>query len=295
MQLELKQEIYDEIRSVCLDTARERETLPMEKMMDRLMDIEGVPMHFPYHHFILPAALLTQTAIGQERTEEELGEWLTLAEQRAKGVPGGSCGNCGNCGSAVGAGIFVSILSEASPHTRENWQWANEATGKALLRIADYPGPRCCKRTGYLALLEAVPYINEKFGLSLAIDPGLICKYSRKNPDCLEEGCPFCEENPRNREEGFPIRVPEALMPRPERFRDCDCMHHPVDLTEKKGVIHWMRTEGDRVRKGDVLCEGEVDKKIIEICAEVDGVLASQIVYEDEVFTAGTVLGYIRA
>ena len=37
---------------------------------------------------------------------------------------------------------------------RESWQWANEVVGKCLLRIASYRGPRCCKRTLFLAVQE---------------------------------------------------------------------------------------------------------------------------------------------
>jgi hypothetical protein len=31
--------------------------------MEAMMDLSFVPMHYPYHHYILPAALLTASAI----------------------------------------------------------------------------------------------------------------------------------------------------------------------------------------------------------------------------------------
>ena len=71
------------------------ETLSCEKALMKLMDMDGIPMHCPYHHFIMPAALLTVTAVQEKRDRQELTDWLETAEERAKTVPPGFCGNCG--------------------------------------------------------------------------------------------------------------------------------------------------------------------------------------------------------
>ena len=92
----------------------------------------------------------------------------------------------------------------------------------------------------------------------------------------------------------MPILVPERMMPRPDSDRDCECMHRPVEITETSGVIHWMKRDGEEVRKGELLAEGEIDKKIIEFYADMDGFLSKELL-DEEVFTYGTVLGYIRA
>ena len=39
---------------------------------------------------------------------------------RATDIKGGFCGFYGNCGAAVGTGIYVSIITGATPLTRES-------------------------------------------------------------------------------------------------------------------------------------------------------------------------------
>lgn len=294
MAFEIKQQVFDDLVRICYEVYNKKEVEPVNVVMDRLMNLEDLPIHCPYHHFIVPAALLTETAIMTDRSIDELDVWLEIAEERAKTVPGGFCGNCGTCGAAVGIGIFVSVYTEASPMTVENWQWANESTGRCLQRIASYPGPRCCKRTCYLALQEGVPYINEKCGLSLQIDPALVCTFSNRNPDCILSQCPFCKEHPRNTPEGYQIICPERKMPKPDPYKDCDCIHRPVELTESRGVIEWKVLDGDFVKKGELIAEGEINKLTIQFFAETDGILIKNIM-DGEVFTYGTVLGSIKA
>ncbi|MGC2872484.1 DUF5714 domain-containing protein [Ihubacter sp. mB4P-1] len=196
-KIDLKQEIFDSITEACLRMYRQGEMMTADQSLMRLMDLPGIPMHYPYHHYIMPAAFLTMAAIEDGSGEETLTGWLSQAEQRAKTVPGGFCGNCGSCGAGVGAGIFLSVYTGAAPVKRENWNLANEITGRCLIKIASYPGPRCCKRTLFLAAQECCAYIEDKLGLHIAVSPEIKCHYYKKNPDCLGEECPFFrkEEN----------------------------------------------------------------------------------------------------
>lgn len=294
MKFELKQEIYDELRKICMNMRVQQKEISATQMLIRLMDMQGLPMHCPYHHFIVPAALLTQAAILECKSEEELGAWLDKAEERAKTVPAGFCGECGTCGAAVGTGIFMSIYTSATPKSVESWQWANEITGNCLQKISSYPGPRCCKRTSFLAINEAVPYINDKLSLHLTVEPEQKCSYHHKNTECLEEKCPFYENRKKEKATIQAIIVEEEKMPRKDSKRICKCMNEPVKLGAKKGVLAWIKQEGESVKKGDLICEGEVEKKIVEFLAPCDGVLTEQVIKEGEVFTAGDVLGYVR-
>ena len=183
----MKDEVFTDMRAVCKSMYEEGKNLKAEEALMKLMNMEGMPMHCPYHHFIMPAALLCIAAIQEGKSWEELDNWLVLTEERAKTVPPGFCGNCGTCGAAVGIGIFISVYTGASPLSVENWQWANEGTGKSLIAISKYPGPRCCKRTSFLAAQEGVPYINEKCGLHMEISDDIKCRYHGKNAQCLEE------------------------------------------------------------------------------------------------------------
>lgn len=188
--INLKDEIFEEIQAVCLKEY-EKETIELSSLAMRLMDIEGIPMHYPYHHYIVPAVLLTAACKKTNRDREELDEMLDIAMARAKNVLGGFCGNYGACGSGIGTGIFMSVFTDTSPMSEKTWQWANEITGVSLQEIAKIPGPRCCKRTGYLAFQAAVPYVKEKLGIELDLDGQIKCKYHERNKECKKALCPF--------------------------------------------------------------------------------------------------------
>lgn len=192
--IELKQSVYDAIKVSCRNIFDAKKIVTVNEGFDALMRLEEIPMHCPYHHFILPAVMLTLAAIHEEKSKDELEAWLETAEERGKTVPGGFCGNCGTCGSAVGMGIFAAVYTGASPMTTDSWQVANETTGRSLIKIAEYPGPRCCKRTAYLAAIAAVPFINEKLGTGFSIDDKIKCEFSRFNAECLRGECPFFRE-----------------------------------------------------------------------------------------------------
>lgn len=192
--IELKDEIFEAITDTCLEIYNQGELIPIDEVQKKLMDVPGVPIHYPYHHYIQPAAFLTLTAIADEESEETLVEWLSKAEQRGRSVPGGFCGNCGACGGGVGIGIFLSVYTDAAPVKRNNWAMVNEGTGKALTHIATYPGPRCCKRVLFLGAQAGVEYAKEKLDLELPINEFIECHYYQKNPDCLGKECPFYKE-----------------------------------------------------------------------------------------------------
>lgn len=187
----LEERIFDELKDICLDVYGKQTMMTVDELMGLMMDHPEVPMHYPYHHFIMPAALLTLAAMEEKVQIEALEEMLMLAITRSKDILGGFCGNYGACGAGVGAGIFMSIYTDASPMAVKNWQWANEVTGIALQAISKVPGPRCCKRTAYLSLQAAVPYINEKLELHLSVNDHIQCKYYERNAQCKKSVCPY--------------------------------------------------------------------------------------------------------
>lgn len=295
MYYELKQEVYDSLKAICRKTLEQRKKRTINEMMMELMDLPGLPMHCPYHHFIVPAAFLTQAAVAEAKAPEELESWLDIAEERARTIAAGACGECGVCGAAVGCGIFVSIYTKATPKTEENWKWANTATAKGLEHLASYAGPRCCKRTCMLAAEAGVPYINETCGTAFTLMENWKCEYHHKNAECLESKCPYYEASgEKTMNSQIAIIVEHEKMPRKEPGRTCQCMNEPIDLQTKKGELTWVKQEGDKVREGELICEGEVEKKVVEFFAPCDGVLTQCCIGDGEVFQAGAVLGYIE-
>ena len=129
MAFMMKDEVFAAMREVCKRIYETGKMIKTEDALMELMNMEGILMHCPYHHFIMPAALLTLAAMEDGKSWEELDQWLSITEERARTVPPGFCGNCGACGAAVGVGIFISVYTGGSPLAEDNRQWANEGTG----------------------------------------------------------------------------------------------------------------------------------------------------------------------
>lgn len=116
-----------------------------------------------------------------------------LEEMRNRGtqVPGGICGLWGTCGAAVSTGIFISLITGASPLSGKEWGLCNEMTSRSLGAIAKTGGPRCCKRDSYTAILQAVDFVGEKFGIWMERPKKTVCGLYDRNEQCLKEKCPY--------------------------------------------------------------------------------------------------------
>ncbi len=154
-----------------------------------LMQHPAVAMHGPEHHFLVTAALLA--AYDNLHPNGDRAVKIQQARKRADGVRGGSCGLCGNCGAAVGTGIFISLITGATPLSKKEWQLSNRMTAESLLAIAEHGGPRCCKRDSFLALQSAQAFLQNHFGLLLEMTSPIHCDFHSLNKECLQSDCPF--------------------------------------------------------------------------------------------------------
>jgi hypothetical protein len=161
-------------------------TLAVTLMRDR-----RIKMHGPEHHFLVPAVLLAAYCNATGRSAEEKAALIAKARTRAEKVPGGWCGFAGNCGAGVGTGIFVSLVTGATPVSRDEWRLANLVTSESLRAIAGHGGPRCCKRDVFLALQAASDFIGRELGVTFPAEPSPRCEWSSLNRECLAEACPF--------------------------------------------------------------------------------------------------------
>lgn len=177
----------DSIMGLCLsETSRN----PLE-IIRRMMDLPFCHMHGPEHHIMVGSALLT--AYRNAGGEIDLEKALEQMQSRGRQVPGGICGFWGSCGAAVSTGIFVSIITGASPLAQESWGQSNLMTARSLQSIGTIGGPRCCKRNSYIAITEAVAFVRERFGVEM--DLGEIkCVHIGKNNQCIGKRCPFCRK-----------------------------------------------------------------------------------------------------
>jgi hypothetical protein len=174
----------DTIISLCLnETSKD----PVE-IIEKMMALPFCHMHGPEHHTMVGAALLT--AYHNAGGEVDLKNRLLAMLQRGRQVPGGVCGFWGACGAGISSGIFVSLITGASPLSQEAWGLSNLMTSKALGAIGEIGGPRCCKRDSYLAILCAVDFVKEHFGVEMERSAP-VCSHFTENNQCIGKRCPF--------------------------------------------------------------------------------------------------------
>ena len=176
----------DLIENYCITSKSED---PLELALT-LMRSPNVKMHGPEHHFLVPAVLLA-AYYNIKKDYKEKATKIRMAKKRSSQILGGFCGFYGDCGAAVGTGIFVSLITDATPLSVTDWKLANLVTAKSLLTIAEHGGPRCCKRNTFLAILKATDFVKENFGVTFKLNKELKCEFYPLNNECLQQKCPF--------------------------------------------------------------------------------------------------------
>ena len=174
----------DTILGICL---AETSKNPIH-ILQKLMALDFCHMHGPEHHVMVGSALLT--SYKNAGGEIDLEKALVEMQSRGKKVPGGACGFWGACGAGISAGMFVSIITGATPLANESWGLSNKMTSAALGAIGEVGGPRCCKRDSYLAITQAVKFVQENFSVEMELDE-IKCTHSAQNNQCIKERCPF--------------------------------------------------------------------------------------------------------
>ncbi len=162
---------------------------PLE-MAVTLMRNPVVKMHGPEHHFLVPAVLLAAYYNHLQDPAAKEGK-LKKARKRAEEVKGGFCGTHGSCGAGMGTGIFISLVTGATPLSHAEWRLSNLMTAQSLMRIAECGGPRCCKRDTYLALHSATDFLRDTFQVNLPTTRDFSCEFSAFNRECLGNECQF--------------------------------------------------------------------------------------------------------
>jgi len=181
------------IQIVCTQTESED---PLEIAIT-LMRNPTVKMHGPEHHFLIPAVLLSSYYNTTNKPEEKKQK-IQQARKRAEKVLGGFCGFYGNCGAAVGTGIFLSLITNATPLSEQEWKWSNLITAQTLFSVAKHGGPRCCKRNTYLALIEATTFLRKHFDVYIPVNKTLKCEFNDLNKECKKFECPFFDSSNEN-------------------------------------------------------------------------------------------------
>lgn len=174
----------EDILGLCL---KEESKNPLE-ILEKMMSMPFCHMHGPEHHVMVGAALLT--AYRNSGGDIDLDKALLEMYNRGKAVPGGVCGFWGACGAGISTGIYMSIVTKATPLAQEVWGLSNQMTAQALKCIGEIGGPRCCKRDSYLAVREAIKFTKEHLGIWMEAK-NISCSRSSLNNQCIQGRCPF--------------------------------------------------------------------------------------------------------
>jgi MoaA/NifB/PqqE/SkfB family radical SAM enzyme/SAM-dependent methyltransferase len=160
-------------------------------MLALLRDVRRHPAiatHGPEHHALVPAIIVTAY---RNRGGKLPHDALRLALDRGRQVPGGFCGYAGGCGAALGVGIGLSAILEATPLTPAPRQAVTRAVGTALGAIAEHEAARCCLRDCFIALREAARLSRGLLPIPLRAEAELVCEQIRHNRECLGRTCPL--------------------------------------------------------------------------------------------------------
>lgn len=174
----------EDIFTLCLE---EKSKNPLD-IIEKMMDMPFCHMHGPEHHIMVGVSLLVayNNVCGMLDLEKAIIEMYN----RGKQVPGGTCGFWGACGAGLSTGMYMSIVTDATPLTENTWALANQMTAKALDSIGKVGGPRCCKRDSYLAILSAVEFTKEQLGVEMQTNK-ILCRRKSMNKQCIAKRCPF--------------------------------------------------------------------------------------------------------
>ena len=181
-----RRDVYEIIIRECLNY---KGIAPFE-LADKIMKAKKLQIHGPEHHLIVPCVLITVFLNHQNRLAEKEA-MLKEAKSRALKIHDGICATHGTCGGAMGVGMFFSIILNVNELQVQNYAYINQSTANALLNVARYGGPRCCKRSTYFGILQIRNQLADDYNVVLPIPDQIKCSYFAQNIECTKESCLF--------------------------------------------------------------------------------------------------------
>lgn len=158
-------------------------------IVNLIMKHPAMLMHSAQHHFIVAPVILAALANAGEFTLHK-GR-IRAALRRSSDIPFATCGTRGECGACIGLGAAVSILTKATYLKDRERSLALQASGEALLAVAEAGGARCCKQSVYLTLETAAAFLKRELHLELPLK--INCDFSSLNQECKRERCRYYE------------------------------------------------------------------------------------------------------
>lgn len=173
---------------ISLFCATSTSTAPMH-MAQVIFRHPSVEVHGPVHHYIVPAVLLAAYYNALGEPVKKLAA-LAEAERFAFRAPTSVCTFQGACGAALGTGFFMSLITQPSAISSEEYRLSNLATSGALTMISTVDGPRCCKRAVLLAIDASISFLKARFAVKLERTDDC-CESRLLNERCFGSNCPY--------------------------------------------------------------------------------------------------------
>lgn len=163
-------------------------TNPVE-IFNEVAKKDFVRIHGPEHHILDGACLLV--AFKNAGGDVDLEKGLNWIITQGLKMPGTQCAYWGVCGAVTSIGAALSLIDKTGPlATDGSWGRKMLVTSKAIQRIGEINGPRCCKRDAYISFEAAVDFVNSNFGVRLQSEK-IKCSFSGKNQQCIGNKCPY--------------------------------------------------------------------------------------------------------
>jgi MoaA/NifB/PqqE/SkfB family radical SAM enzyme/SAM-dependent methyltransferase len=175
------------IERICLET---KET-DMIRLLETIRRHPAIPLNGPEHHALVPGIILaTYKNLGGAVTAER----IKTAIRRGSGIAGGYCGFMGVCGAAVGVGIALSLILDATPMKAAERKIVQTATQAVLKEIGSLNAARCCQRDSWIALKKVAEISKTVLPIPLQAEANLKCRQQTKNSECIGKDCPLLQQ-----------------------------------------------------------------------------------------------------
>lgn len=153
-----------------------------------LMSHTSFPEYGMEHHLIVAAAMLA--ALRNNGRAGISKRDVETAVRRMAAVPDRACGEFGGCGACLSVGCLVSILLKATPVSDRERSDSLRASARALERVAELGGPRCCKQSVYASIEAACGILSAHSDVNLR-EGQIRCAFARRTSHCKGERCPY--------------------------------------------------------------------------------------------------------
>ena len=142
----------------------------------------------PQYHVVTGPVMVTVLANLCKLPDKQRA--IADAIERSKDVPALACAQRGVCGAAASAGTAIALLTNAGPLKARERSLAIATTARALQKIADQSGIRCCRQSVYASIAAVLEVLGQELGIHVTAKTPA-CRYHSRVADCKKEGCPY--------------------------------------------------------------------------------------------------------